>query len=134
MLHGLVSCFPFGDCQAVSPCFAPLQACPLSATSAHKRRGVATNCCLAYSNRVFADSAKCHCRRGASPWVCVHKCLAVADAVLGPRSRATAQAFAATLLKHAERASSQEVDKYHATPPSLTPRCGTHSFTHVPPW
>ena len=123
MLHGLVSCSRYGDCQAVSLCFAPLQAWLLSATSAHKRRELPPNAALPTpSNRVFADSAKCHCRRGASPWVCVHKCLAVADAVLGPRSRATAQAFAATLLKHAERASSQEVDKYHATPPSLTPR------------
>ena len=56
------------------------------------------------------------CRRYASPWVCVHKCIFVTDMVLGKRSGATSKGFAARLLPLAQPAEEQEVQRYYVDP------------------
>ena len=56
------------------------------------------------------------CRRGKSPWMCLHKCVSVADSVLGVRSQATATAFAQQPAEQAVPADQEDVDKYHIAP------------------
>ncbi|DBA77116.1 TPA: hypothetical protein ACH3X1_009695 [Trebouxia sp. C0004] len=60
--------------------------------------------------------------RYGSPWVCIHKCIFVADMVLGKRSAATTRAFAAQLVARAEPAEEQEVQKYFVDPQSTSER------------
>jgi len=62
------------------------------------------------------------CRRYGSPWVCIHKCIFVADIVLGKRSAATTHAFAAQLVARAEPAEEQEVQKYFVDPQNTSER------------
>ena len=62
------------------------------------------------------------CRRYASPWVCVHKCIFVADMVLGKRSTAASKAFAARLVALAGPAEEQEVQRYYVDPQNTTER------------
>ncbi|KAL0050961.1 hypothetical protein WJX82_011093 [Trebouxia sp. C0006] len=60
--------------------------------------------------------------RYGSPWVCIHKCIFVADMVLGKRSAATTHAFAAQLVARAAPAEEQEVQKYFVDPQSTSER------------
>ncbi len=69
-----------------------------------------------------AASDTVFCRRYGSPWVCIHKCIFVADMVLGKRSAATTHAFAAQLVARAEPAEEQEVQKYFVDPQSTSER------------
>ena len=62
------------------------------------------------------------CRRYASPWVCVHKCIFVAEVVLGRRSAAASKGFAARLAALAEPAEEQEVQKYYVDPQNTSER------------
>ena len=62
------------------------------------------------------------CRRYGSPWVCIHKCIFVADMVLGKRCAATTHAFAAQLVARAEPVEEQEVQKYFVDPQSTSER------------
>lgn len=62
------------------------------------------------------------CRRYGSPWVCLHKCIFVADMVLGKRSPATTKGFAAALLAAALPAEEQEVQRYYVDPQNTAER------------
>ena len=62
-------------------------------------------------------------RRYASSWVCLHKCIFVADLVLGKRSPAATKGFAARLLAMSEPAEEQEVQKYYVDPQNTSERC-----------
>ncbi|KAK9807537.1 hypothetical protein WJX72_001951 [[Myrmecia] bisecta] len=70
-------------------------------------------------------------RRGASNLVCVHKCIAVADRMLGERSVATSRSFAASLVKRSLPTDEEEEELYKVSPEGLDTRDAAAAGTAV---